>query len=46
MKHSTRCNEFKRILNQESRKIHVVFAIAGRGYCDILIYGLYRYVPL
>ena len=36
MKHSARCNEFKRILNQESRKVHVIFAIAGGGgYCDI-----------
>ena len=31
MKYSARCNEFKRILNQEYRKVHVIFAIAGGG---------------
>ena len=45
VKHSARCNEFKRILNQESRKVHVIFAIAGGGGGTV-IYGLYRYVPL
>ena len=40
MKYSARCNEFKRILNNESRKVHVIFAITpgggrGGGYCDI-----------
>ena len=44
MKHSARCNEFKRILNQESWKVHVIFAIAGGGgYCDIwAIYMVYK----
>ena len=40
MKHSARCNEFKRILNQESWKVHVIFAIAGGGGGTV-IYGLY-----